>query len=611
MTITPSFLLRQNESHIFLEISVPHIRISVEEIQLTLTDRNRQLHWYAPPIYLLVLNFAPYQFRSIEEEDDDLVAVGEDQQETATTNSACHASYLPHIDNGVIRIELEKRIPQQHWENLDLLGQWKPPKTAIPKWLQGVVAHDEETEGESSQRKEVDDVIHHSHHPLVSPSGGFGFDRMFRENLFRDLTRDGLGKEMLECPWPLTVADDDDLEQRSIQSRRRMQRIEEYENRLFSAERYQQDLYIEDDCIYQSALAMQPHWNQAPVAEEPFFSPSERHWLATIPYPLLDPPVTLPSTVAESSRHQRLCLGLLDILFAYVYDHITTDGDPTVESAWTVFILSTSFSWCDDWLDDASEEEDVFQLIPSVVCSSTRRALIYPYIRSLAFAGFIWQHVETLLRRGVRTILRCLLQVRTVLDRSELYYFGNKLYVDPYLIWLQQYPSTQYLETTILVPMADRIAYCLGPSDQLLRMKESLGLNLPEIEADVWADESSDVVEGPNPNEGRDASSSGGDTTSDDDHDDDDDDSGPAATEVEDTLEGTINGIISTIPEEREINDEDKIADDLSGDLRRLHIDGDHHPFDIFRESKTDIQTPHFETNHSSTKRTPLIQEVD
>jgi protein SHQ1 len=165
---------------------------------------------------------------------------------------------------------------------------------------------------------------------------------------------------------------------------------------------------------------MQPHWNLAPVAEEPFFSPSERHLLAT-------------STSAESSRHQRLCLGLLDILFAYeyVYDYITTDGDLTVESAWTVFILSTSFSWCDDWLDvDDLSEEAAFQLVPSVVCSSTRRALMYPYIRSLAFAGFIWQHVDTILRRGVRTLLRCLLQVRTILDRGELYYFGNKLYVE-------------------------------------------------------------------------------------------------------------------------------------------------------------------------------------
>jgi protein SHQ1 len=62
---------------------------------------------------------------------------------------------------------------------------------------------------------------------------------------------------------------------------------------------------------------------------------------------------------------------------------------------------------------------------------------MYPYIRSLAFDCFIWQHVDAILRRGVRTILRCLLQVRTILDRSELYYFGNKLHVDPYLIWLQ------------------------------------------------------------------------------------------------------------------------------------------------------------------------------
>jgi hypothetical protein len=55
--------------------------------------------------------------------------------------------------------------------------------------------------------------------------------------------------------------------------------------------------------------------------------------------------------------------------------------------------------------------------------------------------------------------------------------------------------------------------------------------------------------------------------------------------------------------EREEINDEDEIANDLTGDLRRLRIDGDHHPFDIFRESKTDIQTPH-------SKRTISAQDI-
>jgi protein SHQ1 len=613
MTITPSFQLRQSATHIFLEISVPHVRIAVEEIQLTLTDADRQLHWYAPPIYLLRLNFAPYQFRSIEEEE----IVNEDTNETTVTRTACQASYLPHIDHGVIRIQLEKRIPEQHWENLDLLGQWKPP--TMPQWLRAVVAAEEGAATEEDRKE--------PHPPLPDGSSeldagdvpraaaGFGFDRRFRDNIFRDLTRDGLGKEMLECPWPSPVMDD--ATEYSIQSRRRILRIEAYENRLFSAERYRQDLYhLEDDFIYQTALSMQPHWALAPAEEEeePFFTPSERQLLATIPYPLLDPPVTVPRTVSEASRHQRLCLGLLDILFAYVYDHVTTDGDPTVESAWTIFILSTSLSWCDDWLDDGSEAvEDALALVPAVLCSSLRRALIYPYLRSWEFAGFLWRQVATLVRRGVRTILRSLLQVRSILDRSELYYFGNKLYVDPYLIWLQQYPSMSYLETNLLAPMAQRIVECLDSAEQWWRIKENLGLNLIEIETNGWEEESLNVVEDAGREDRPDASSSSseGDGTSEE-EDEEDDESGSSVSEGEDTGKSTINRILSTIPEREEIHEEQpQGANGLTGDLQRLCIDGDHHPFDIFLGSKRNLQTPHSEMNPSSTKRAPLIQEVD
>ena len=33
--------------------------------------------------------------------------------------------------------------------------------------------------------------------------------------------------------------------------------------------------------------------------------------------------------------------------FGYAYDHRTTSGDPTVESAWTICTLSAALSWLD------------------------------------------------------------------------------------------------------------------------------------------------------------------------------------------------------------------------------------------------------------------------
>ncbi|CAN0602372.1 unnamed protein product, partial [Ectocarpus sp. 12 AP-2014] len=48
---------------------------------------------------------------------------------------------------------------------------------------------------------------------------------------------------------------------------------------------------------------------------------------------------------AGSAEERRVLLGLADILFAYAYDHRTTTGDATVESPWTVAVLSPLLSW--------------------------------------------------------------------------------------------------------------------------------------------------------------------------------------------------------------------------------------------------------------------------
>ena len=39
-----------------------------------------------------------------------------------------------------------------------------------------------------------------------------------------------------------------------------------------------------------------------------------------------------------------LYLGLVDLLFAYCYDHRTTEGEGNVESAWTMCKLSSTLS---------------------------------------------------------------------------------------------------------------------------------------------------------------------------------------------------------------------------------------------------------------------------
>ncbi|CAN0180364.1 unnamed protein product, partial [Discosporangium mesarthrocarpum] len=46
-----------------------------------------------------------------------------------------------------------------------------------------------------------------------------------------------------------------------------------------------------------------------------------------------------------SREEEEVLLGLGDVLFGYAYDHRTTGGEPSVESAWTVAVLSPLLSW--------------------------------------------------------------------------------------------------------------------------------------------------------------------------------------------------------------------------------------------------------------------------
>jgi hypothetical protein len=81
--------------------------------------------------------------------------------------------------------------------------------------------------------------------------------------------------------------------------------------------------------------------------------------------------------------------------------------------------------------------------ITKVVCYCIRRSLIYPYIRSWDFStNIILQDVIHILLLGRRTILRCLLQIRTILEHTTSndscrYYLLNTIFIDDYCIWIQ------------------------------------------------------------------------------------------------------------------------------------------------------------------------------
>ena len=419
MTITPRFHLTQTDTAVELSIRVPHVRVTVESIQVVVVDDDAVLHFSSPP-YLLILRFAPHRFH----------------QDAA---AAC-ASYEPLIEHGTICLSLRKAQPGP-WENLDLLGQWNKPLsrgTTGVRWLRQVQDNNHGSPESEKVNHATVDMDETTESVRVD---GYGFLRLYH-GIYADLTRDGLAQEMLEMPWieePSMIRLPSDT---NIHRGRRVQR-KEMEFEKFHADRYRQDLDIHEDYIYQCAMSYPPHWRERShpedtLAEElsklslqknenSFFTDQERQELMAIPYPLL------PSTITVE-HVEGLCAGLVDLMFAYVYDHLTTAGDPTVESAWAISTLSASLSCLDDWL----EEIDADARLYSVGHSCLRRSLIYPYLRNFGFGIHCLEQVRQICAQGVRCVIRCLLQMRTILNVSELYYLGNKLWIDPYLAWLQR-----------------------------------------------------------------------------------------------------------------------------------------------------------------------------
>jgi len=158
-------------------------------------------------------------------------------------------------------------------------------------------------------------------------------------------------------------------------------------------------------------------------------------------------------------------LTLVDLLLAYTYDHLTTEGEPTCESPWTVVKLSPSLCWL-----------ETHQSLHDVAIAFARRVCVFPLHRHFALIQRCLKDVVMLLQSGVRVVLKALLALKQILHRGDWVYVLCKLYLDPYIVWLQSYPE-------------DRL-HALGT--ELLGVlrtfrKAAVGLDLPALEEQLGA----------------------------------------------------------------------------------------------------------------------------
>lgn len=527
MPIIPRYSITQTSTHVHVEVSIPHVRVSPTTLDLVIVD-GTELHLYAPPTYLLKLALpdrvvdenaveeslacsVPVSVVNVQENDDEKCTGSSASRHFWTSEDLPKMRYNPEKNHGTLVLILRKE-EEGFWKDLDLLGRLQQPTKArqrsvdqtfhekrLANPIVTMIGEQEDADEDGNDIGENENNTSEVLTDLLSINQTMPKYGLFQNfsNVFRDYAREGLAHEMLECPNPdevySTSAHDGECESNvhfDEQNRRKMRL--EMENNKFDSDRYLNDLNIEEegDMIFDSAMMMVPHWmepdevashNSIESVENiteriaalstsansitGFFTAEESHLLASIPPQHHNIPIYLTDEQKRSAF-----LTLTDILFAYAYDHRTTDGDPTVESSWTVMILSSSLSWLEHY-------NPPYDTVVDALRWNIRRSLIYPYLRIYSLSRHVVNDVCRIIMGGRRRILRCLLQLHRTMERSECHYLFNKLYIDPLIGWIQRCEESEVLDfgKEILLSTSD-------DNDFDLFGKDSLGLDLLERE---------------------------------------------------------------------------------------------------------------------------------
>lgn len=161
-------------------------------------------------------------------------------------------------------------------------------------------------------------------------------------------------------------------------------------------------------------------------------------------------------------RRAILC-GLVDILYAYAYQHCTMLGEESCEASWTICRLSRLLSWLD------CAESDLH----STLVQSYRRALAYPLYRSWKICEFIKTQVQLILFGGKFVLLKCLLDTyHSLTHNQDKRYLLNVVFVSDYLLFVQMEPEV------VFTGLADSLA-------RLQVTKESTQWPLIELEQET------------------------------------------------------------------------------------------------------------------------------
>lgn len=131
---------------------------------------------------------------------------------------------------------------------------------------------------------------------------------------------------------------------------------------------------------------------------------------------------------------KRLYITILNLLFAYIFNLMETEGSQNSESPWSIGKLTPQISFLDQQLltDDMLNHHSI---IKAAVVTGIRRSLSYPLHRNYELSLKAWTFVYYVLRGGKRLIIRCLLGIHEIFRFHDVYYVYNKILLDDLCSW--------------------------------------------------------------------------------------------------------------------------------------------------------------------------------
>ncbi|XP_065829745.1 protein SHQ1 homolog isoform X2 [Oscarella lobularis] len=386
--LTPAFDLSQTDEFVIVKLIVPYAKISDVEFHIEETV----FLFYMKPYYLR-LNFPG--------------EIVEDGREKAQYD----------VDKGHILVYLPKVSPGQHFDGLDMLTALMAPKSKkkvtrpsieiLPDSQESAagaiaqVGRGDDDDDDDDDDFELDWFVDQAL-PKIDDGQEVSLSRPqygFANRLKCLFSSCDDYQEFLDLPNP----------DQTPASARRQLRIDA-ENKAFDPDRYLYDLFENADI--QNILAYKPK-----ICKLVDFTDEEKEKMRRLPR---------REYLLDKEEERAVYLGLVDILFAYCYNHRITEGENTVESSWTVAKLSPLLSWLHNC---ASLRET------SVACC--RRSLIYPLHRHFGLTLRILEDLKRTFDAGRPQIVKCLLELHFMVERAESRQLLNELYLTDYCIWAQ------------------------------------------------------------------------------------------------------------------------------------------------------------------------------